>query len=175
MRQSSNEDIGTVTNVNSEGNIPLLEMDFDIVEDIPAELEDFIFLSRLGLIKEAHELFEQNLKPYLGFFPVLAEFADMLLEEGVYAELSQLLMNPSTPTGFSEDEYQLLALMRALSEAYIEGRSNEAKGQLEGTKSKLEVALDLAQKWHDGWLKATHSFSEVEVGGFFIFSDCILT
>ncbi|KAH7169513.1 hypothetical protein DER46DRAFT_462481, partial [Fusarium sp. MPI-SDFR-AT-0072] len=63
----------------------------DIVEDIPAELEDFIFLSRLGILEEAKGLFEQNLRPYISFFPVLAEYADMLLEEGLYADLSQLL------------------------------------------------------------------------------------
>jgi hypothetical protein len=171
MRQSSSKDIGVGTNINS-GNIPLLEMDLDIVEDIPAELEDFIFLSRLGLFEDAHELFEQNLKPYLGFFPVLAEYADMLLEEGFYVELSKLLMNVST---FSGDEYQLLVLMRALSEAYIEGTSNKAKEQIDGTKPKLEVALELAQKWHDGCLKDTHSFSEVEVRGYLMFFGCILT
>ncbi|RYP05470.1 hypothetical protein DL765_009834 [Monosporascus sp. GIB2] len=159
---SPNVDIDVSENVNSDGDIGLLDMEFDIEEDIQAELEDFIFLSRLGLFREARELFKQNLEPHLGFFPVLAEFADMLLEEGAYAELSQLLMNP-TKTGFSESECQLLALMKALSEAYIEQKLSETKEQQDDAKPKLGVALDLAQNWHNGRRKATHSFSEVEV------------
>lgn len=151
-------------NVNCNEDIELLNTKFDIVEDIPAELEDFIFLARLGCFEEARELFEEILRPHEGFFPVVAEFADMLLEEGCYDELSQLLTNPSYKTKFSEDECQLLALMRALSEAYIEQRSNKA----DDVKPKLEVALDLAQNWHDGLRSTTHSFGgdPVEVGRF---------
>jgi tetratricopeptide (TPR) repeat protein len=156
-------DIGTLGNASSDGDIELLDMEFDIVEDIPAELEDFIFLARLGLFEEAHELFEQVLKPHDRYFPVLAEFADMLLEEGRYAELSRLLTNPSAKAEFSEDECQLLDLMKALSEAHIEQLPNQAKEQLDDAKPKLKFALNLAQNWHKGWLKASHSFSGLEV------------
>ncbi|GKZ52121.1 hypothetical protein AbraIFM66951_000805 [Aspergillus brasiliensis] len=41
-----------------------MNVELDIFEDIPEELEDFIFLSRLGLFKEAHEAFKQNLQQY---------------------------------------------------------------------------------------------------------------
>jgi hypothetical protein len=148
--------------VNCDEDIELLNTEFDIVEDIPAELEDFIFLARLGCFEEAREMFQQILRPHEGFFPVVAEFADMLLEEGRYVELSQLLTNPSYKTKFSEDEYQLLTLMKALSEAHVEQESNKA----DGVKSKLEVALDLAQNWHDGLRSIVHSFGGVEVGRF---------
>ncbi len=148
----------------SEEYIRFLDMKFDMVEDIPAELEDFIFLSRFGLFQEAHELFDQNLRPYVGFFPVLAEYADMLLEERCYAELSQLLANPPPKTKFSEDECQLLILMKALSDAYIEPKSNQAKEQPDNAKPKLDVALDLARNWHNGRRQnAPHSPNGLEV------------
>ncbi|KAN0067441.1 hypothetical protein V8E54_014531 [Elaphomyces granulatus] len=52
-------------NVNRDEDIELLNVEFDVVEDIPAE------------------------KPHEGFLPVVAELADMLLDQGCYIELSQ--------------------------------------------------------------------------------------
>lgn len=167
--QSSYVNISALKNVSSDGDIDLLNMEFDIVEDIPAELEDFIFLSRLGLFQDARELFVQYLEPHIGFFPVLAEFADMLLEDGRYAELCQLLTDSYSENKFSEEERQLLGLMKALSEAYIEQNTNEEKEQSGDTKPKLKVALDRAQNWHRGWWNITQEFSGVEVGSFLIY------
>ncbi|KAF5702892.1 fatty acid oxygenase [Fusarium mundagurra] len=156
--QWPNNNTGTLTTVNSEGNIRLPDMKFDIVEDIPAELEDFIFFSRLGIFEEAHGLFEQNLRPYLESFPVLAEYADMLLEEGLYADLSQLLTSLDW-TRYSEGERNLLDLIKALSEAYIGQRPREAGKRRVIAGPRLDAALDQAKNWHDKLQNGSHSFS----------------
>lgn len=98
MAQSSN------LKVEPDADIKLLNMKFDIVEDIPAELESFIFLVRLGRFEEAYQLFDQLLVQHMGSFPVLGEYADMLLEEGRYADLRQLLANRSFGSIFATDE-----------------------------------------------------------------------
>jgi hypothetical protein len=68
-----------------------MKVELKIVEDFPEELEDFIFLSRLGSFDEAHDLFNKNLTPYQCLFPVFIEYADMLLERRSFKELSETL------------------------------------------------------------------------------------
>jgi hypothetical protein len=92
-----------LASVNNKEEIPILDMKLDIIEDIPAELEDFIFLLRLSIFKEAKGLFKQNLKPYISFFPILAEYTDMLQEEGLYNDLTQLLTSLDS-THYSESK-----------------------------------------------------------------------
>jgi len=158
------------TDPSSDRSVNLLKMELDIVEDVPAELEEFILLVRLRRFKEARELYKQNLKPHEGFFPVLAEFADMLLEECCYTELSQLLSDLPSKAMFSKDECLLLALMKALSIAYIEQKQNGMK-EKPGRKQNLEVALNLAQGWHNEWQQKTmYSLGKVEVRRLVIFS-----
>jgi hypothetical protein len=155
--------------VSKDGDIELLNRDFDVVEDIPTALEDFIFLSRLGVLEEAHQLFEDKLKPYWKLFPVLVEFADMLLEEHRYQELYNLLQDLSIETDFSGNERQLLTLMKALSEVYIELETNKAKEHLESKRPKLKDALHLAQDWHRGRVKEPCSFSGLEARSFLLY------
>lgn len=156
------------------GDLKLLDEEFDIVEDIPAELEDFVFMSRLGLYQEARNLYEQNLQSHLEFFPVLAEYADMLLEEGAYSELSERLNSSLTNAVISGEECQLLSLMEALSEAHKEQMPNPPSERLEDAKPKLEAALSLAQKWHNERQKSSNDFGEAEVGLVFILACSIL-
>jgi hypothetical protein len=60
----------------------------------PAETEEFVRLSRYGLITKARHVFDRSLREHLNLFPVLAEYADFLLEQddvGASEECSQLL------------------------------------------------------------------------------------
>ena len=49
-------------------------------EDVAAELEDFVFLARLGVIDEALDLVDNILWRHIHIFPVMAEVAGYLLE-----------------------------------------------------------------------------------------------
>ncbi|UZP43468.1 hypothetical protein NXS19_011280 [Fusarium pseudograminearum] len=151
-----------LASVNNEEEIPILDMRLDIVEDIPAELEDFIFLSRLGIFEEAKGLFEQNMKPYISFFPVLAEYADMLLEEGLYDDLTQLLTSLDS-THYSESERNLLDLIKALSKAYSEQSLIQAQGEQVDERPMIEAALNLAKDWHKEMLKSPPDVSGLQI------------
>ena len=64
-----------------------LKLNFDIEEDVEAELEEFVRLNRIGRFDEAHEVFDECLEPYQEWFPVAAEFADCLLHQCRYDAL----------------------------------------------------------------------------------------
>jgi len=56
------------------------DMEMEMEEDVASELEDFILLSRLGVVDEALHVVEHVLWPHLHLFPVLAEVAGFLIE-----------------------------------------------------------------------------------------------
>ena len=126
----------------SNGEI-LFHLEYDIVEDIPAEIEEFLRLSRLGLITDARNLFDRSLKEHLNLFPVLAEYSGFLLEQDnlqAVEECSELLRGYTESDGgaFSEDEVQVLRLLGAFSNLRAYG--NQAR----------KIALDTARSWRTG-------------------------
>lgn len=66
----------------------VLELDYEIEEDVEAELEDFVRLSHTGQFKDAHELYDECLSSYDTWYPVAAEYADCLLREGDLEQLA---------------------------------------------------------------------------------------
>jgi hypothetical protein len=160
--------------VNDEGDVPILDMTLDIVEDIPAELEDFIFLSRLAIFEEAKGLFEQNLRPYISFFPVLAEYTDMLLEEGLYADLTQILTSVNL-SRYSEGERNLLDLINALSKAYSEQSLISAQGEQVDERPMMEAALNQAKHWYNSLWNSRLDVSGLKVRLLSLFSFRIFT
>ncbi|KAH7179024.1 uncharacterized protein B0J16DRAFT_322512 [Fusarium flagelliforme] len=63
----------------------------DIVEDVEAELQEFIRLARLELFEEASEWFKNCLFSHQTMFPVLVEHLDMLLQAGRYQDVVSIL------------------------------------------------------------------------------------
>jgi hypothetical protein len=99
---------------------PITTFEVDVQEDIPAELEAFIRLNRLGRFGEAKAFFEDALRPYVNLFPVFVEYADLLLEQGDFRGLSEFL--DSIPNElFSAEETELISLLKALSDIYLHG------------------------------------------------------
>jgi hypothetical protein len=66
-------------------------LEFEVEEDIEGELEDFVRLVRLGLVEQAREHFQQTLSPHAKLFPVLAEYAKLLVSENASQELFGIL------------------------------------------------------------------------------------
>lgn len=77
-----------VTNQSRSSEDVLLELDYEIEEDVKAELEDFVRLSHSGQFKDAHELFDECLSSHDGWYPIAAEYADCLLREGDFKQLA---------------------------------------------------------------------------------------
>lgn len=57
-----------------------IDMELDLKEDVAAELEDFILLSRLGVVEEALQMVEHVLWRHFRFFPVYAEVCIFLIQ-----------------------------------------------------------------------------------------------
>ena len=66
----------------------LLELEYEIEEDVEAELQEFVRLSHTGQFADAHELFDDCLSSHVNWFPVTAEYADCLLRQGEFEKLA---------------------------------------------------------------------------------------
>jgi hypothetical protein len=104
-----------------------VHLDLDIQIDISEDIEVLAHLNRLGRFKEAIQLFEEKLQDHLDFFPVVAEYADLLLEQGSYGRLSEFLserlneQEDGSVAKFAPDEELLLKSLKALAEVYSKG------------------------------------------------------
>ncbi|KAK5070398.1 hypothetical protein LTR64_000069 [Lithohypha guttulata] len=65
--------------------------ELNLKEDIAAELEDFMLLTRLGIYDEASEFVNQVLWPHLSWFPVAAEGLGFFREQHDYNGLRRVL------------------------------------------------------------------------------------
>jgi hypothetical protein len=110
-----------------------ITIDEPISEDLSEEIEAFVRLNRFGWFKEGNELFEEALRNHLDVFPVVAEYADFLLEQGWYRRLAQFLQerlsNKLHIKGFAEDEIRLLELMKVFAELHTTGGLKKALNQ----------------------------------------------
>ncbi|KAK5093630.1 hypothetical protein LTS08_008874 [Lithohypha guttulata] len=59
-----------------------LDMEIILEEDVMAELEDFAFLSQLGLVDESYKLLEAVVWRHLKHFPVVAEIGAFAIDNG---------------------------------------------------------------------------------------------
>ena len=73
-----------------------LELEYEIEEDVEAELEEFVRLNHIGQFKEAHELFDECLRHHADWYPISAEYADLLLREGKLEQLATFSLNAAT-------------------------------------------------------------------------------
>lgn len=76
------------TNQSKASKDVLLELEYEIEEDVEAELQEFVRLSHTCQFREAHELFDQCLSSHVDWYPVAAEYADCLLREGDCKQLA---------------------------------------------------------------------------------------
>ena len=86
----SSDSIGTSS--SSESSSPdedaKVTVDFEIEEDVEAELSEFVRLSYNGLFSEAERNFRKCLSSHQNLFPVAAEYGDFLLRQEWFEYLS---------------------------------------------------------------------------------------
>ena len=90
-----------------------LELEYEIEEDVEAELDDFVRLNRTGQFRDAHELYDDCLSNYVDWHPVAAEYADYLLRQGDFEQLEAFSQRAATR---SQDlcERELFNLMNVI-------------------------------------------------------------
>jgi hypothetical protein len=106
--------------------------------DISQDLERLSRLNRLGHYNEAEKLFKARLASHLDFFPVVAEYADLLLEQGCFGTLERFVLGrlDDSLVQYSMDEMRLLKLLKSLAMIYSRGALVPA---LEVTSDTLKV------------------------------------
>ncbi|OQD69825.1 hypothetical protein PENPOL_c002G04714 [Penicillium polonicum] len=116
-----------------------VHLDLDAAVDINPDLECLSRLNRLGNFKEASRLFEERLVIHVDFFPVVAEYADLLLEQGSFGQLHDFLSTrlKDPRVEYSDEEVQLMRLLRCLAEMYTRGALIPA----------LEMAVEVLGLW----------------------------
>jgi hypothetical protein len=112
----------TNTTFSSHGNttLKLNSTSLDWTQDIASDLDIFVRLSKAGHYKRAMDFFAENLSQYIAHFPVAAEYADSLVDQGAFGEAADFLTETlgaqpdrETLNCFEETE---LAVLRSLLE-----------------------------------------------------------
>lgn len=100
-----------------------VHLDLDSALDISQDLGRLSRLNRLGHFKEAESLFKERLASHLDFFPVVAEYADILLEQGRFGTLERFVLGrlDDSLVHYSMDEMRLLKLLKSLAMIYSRG------------------------------------------------------
>ncbi|KAL2143115.1 hypothetical protein VTI28DRAFT_329 [Corynascus sepedonium] len=99
----------------------LIQLEMELEEDVAAELKHFVRLVRYDMIMFAKFWYQRRLKRHTHMFPILAEYAEMLLQIGEYDELIQVLdsIDYASLTALGQDSLpdirQLFASMRVLA------------------------------------------------------------
>ena len=97
----------------------VLKLEYDIEEDVEAELEEFVRLSHTGQFEDAHKLFDECLSSQDDWYPIAAEYADCLLREGDLEKLAAFSEKAAVKL-LEPSERTLLNLMHIIS-----GKSKE--------------------------------------------------
>lgn len=127
----------------------VLELEYEIEEDVEAELEDFVRLSHSGQFKDAHKLYDECLSGYDSWYPIAAEYADCLLREGDFQQL--VTFSRKARLRFQDrSERKLLRLMEVIGNR---------------TPDKKLMWHKLADLWPVSSMKPPYnSLSDTEVG-----------
>ena len=95
-------------------------MPLDVHEDYAEELEDFIHLAHVGCVEAAEDVYHGVLKQHaLGSFPILAEYLELLLDNGRYSKVLTILEG-TTGNNFTKAERQFLELAELLSRCRLD-------------------------------------------------------
>jgi hypothetical protein len=69
----------------------LLSYDMEWTQDLPGDLDTFARLTRAGHFSRAESFYQEVLKEHERFFPVAAEYGDMLIEQGAFGKAEDFL------------------------------------------------------------------------------------
>ena len=134
--------------LNNEPEIHLMSPDFQIMQDIEEDLEDYSRLSKLGRFGEASRLFRETLHRHLGCFAVLVEHCNVLIDQEDF-ENAELILSHSIkrqemfatgPERFGSSESHLLRLLLIYAS---ECKCKDGSGTAGGEKATLFKA-----RWH---------------------------
>ena len=117
--------------VNSNEDCINLTVDFDIEEDVEAELSEFARLSCTGHFEEAEILFQECLASHRNLFPVAAEYGDFLLRQGKFPELMGFTDEWLDSTKAEvQKENAIFELMTVIAQLHLPKATNTREAEL---------------------------------------------
>jgi hypothetical protein len=124
----------------------LFSVTMEVEEDIEQEIESFVRFKRRREYEKAEEIFQETLSAHLSLFPVIAEYADLLLVQEKYRILSEFLDIQIQYMGpiLEEEEVELLRIMKSLVHIHTCGSLRPALIQADRTwKFLYQRSIDL--------------------------------
>jgi hypothetical protein len=95
--------------------------DDDFEQDVGADLEVSIQLSKVGHYDRAMSSFDENLNDHSMLFPVAAEYGDALLEQDVFGRADEFLrgiLNSEFVHTMASDQVDILKLLSAIARTH---------------------------------------------------------
>ena len=139
-------------------------MSFSIQEDIAENLEEVIYLSRLGCVEEALGLYEKALARHKDkHFPVLAEYLNILLANDRSSEV-QTTLEGLDISHFRKEEHTLLG--RIVQLAILKTSETPMKKPAKNWFDRWSLTINDIYHLDD---EADDSFNEVQVGGVYLY------
>ena len=120
------------------------KLDFEIEEDVEAELDEFVLLSHMNRFHDAHQLYNECLAAHQHRFPILTEYGDCLLREGSY---KQLLREVSPAKVTDPKEKAVILLMNLIAEHAIGMSSYDYYNKSPEKHSDVEYAIASYEKY----------------------------
>lgn len=90
-------------------------MEVEVKQDVAADLGVFIQLAKVGHYDRAMPFFDEYLTPHSRLFPVAAEYADCLLEQGAFGQADVFLYGTLKSEATSGMERTVLELLSAIA------------------------------------------------------------
>lgn len=112
-----------------------LDLDLELEEDISAELEDFIFLARLGAVDDALALVQNVLWRHTRYFPVFAEVASFLVDhcsrDDLVSFMEDMRLQRIIFTDYEEREFAELLFFFAQYETGVQSVQSASQNEKE--------------------------------------------
>lgn len=105
-----------------------ISLEYDLIEDVASELEEFVRLNHVRRFVEAEELYQNCLVNHKDWFPVVAEFAEHLLLRQSYEKLAHF-SRTNLGTVTDSCERLVLVLMEAVANIYLKNSFQDAIAQ----------------------------------------------
>jgi thioredoxin-like negative regulator of GroEL len=88
-------------------------------QDLAGDLDTFARLTRAGHFARAESFYQEVLQVNTHFFPVAAEYCDMLIEQGAFAKAEDFLAD-NDQSGYDEEEKLVMALLHGIAKIHTQ-------------------------------------------------------
>ncbi|CRG89772.1 Sodium channel protein type 4 subunit alpha [Talaromyces islandicus] len=124
-----------VADVNATGKNVTVHLDVNVQIDLTDDVAELARLNRLGWFRQGVTLYEEKLQNHKDFFPVAAEYADLLLQQGNYGAVSKFISDcplmvfqgkSAGQKNYAPDEEMVLKAIKAYADILCQGNLSTA-------------------------------------------------